>query len=167
MIDPNFDHVTTERRPIHKAFDAITIALFIVTIILLVLNWTKLPDTVPIHFNIKGEADGWGSKYTLFFLPVLTVALFTFLTFLEGKPHIFNLPVKITEQNMHRQFAFARTIMNVMKNLCTILMSFIVLSTVFDAKQTPIPYSNVIIFSLIGLLIVSTLYMCIRSYQLK
>lgn len=25
--------------------------------------WNDLPDTVPTHFNMKGEADGWGPKW--------------------------------------------------------------------------------------------------------
>lgn len=28
----------------------------------LFLTWQELPDRVPIHFNLKGEADDWGSK---------------------------------------------------------------------------------------------------------
>ena len=40
--------------------------------------WGTLPDTVPIHFNAKGEADGWGSKTTLIWLP-LAMTLGTYL----------------------------------------------------------------------------------------
>ena len=40
--------------------------------------WGSLPDTVPIHFNAKGEADGWGSKTSLIWLP-LAMTLGTYL----------------------------------------------------------------------------------------
>lgn len=39
--------------------------------------WNVLPETVPTHFNIKGEADGWGSKNMLIWLPLaLTVGTY-------------------------------------------------------------------------------------------
>jgi len=31
--------------------------------------WDQLPDIVPTHFNLGGEADGWSSKQFLIFLP--------------------------------------------------------------------------------------------------
>ncbi len=31
----------------------------------LALVWGDLPETIPTHFNIKGEPDGWGNKLTL------------------------------------------------------------------------------------------------------
>lgn len=31
--------------------------------------WDQLPDIVPTHFNLAGEADGWSSKQFLIFLP--------------------------------------------------------------------------------------------------
>jgi len=30
-----------------------------------------LPDQIPIHYNLRGEADGWGSKAVLWLLPVM------------------------------------------------------------------------------------------------
>ncbi len=39
----------------------------------------SLPERVPIHWNLAGEADRWGSKYELLFLPVLQLLLAGFL----------------------------------------------------------------------------------------
>jgi len=35
------------------------------------LNWEIIPDTVPLHYNIAGEADDWGNKNNLIGLTVL------------------------------------------------------------------------------------------------
>ena len=35
--------------------------------------WESLPDTVPTHFNAQGEPDGWGSKATLIWLPMVLI----------------------------------------------------------------------------------------------
>lgn len=39
--------------------------------------WNVLPETVPTHFNASGEADGWGSKTILIWLPLaLTIGTY-------------------------------------------------------------------------------------------
>ncbi|MFZ9661947.1 MAG: SdpI family protein [Chitinophagaceae bacterium] len=35
------------------------------------IEYNNLPDTIPIHFNISGEADGWGSKENIFMMPAI------------------------------------------------------------------------------------------------
>ena len=42
--------------------------------------YPSLPDTIPIHFNIKGEADGFGGKDSIFLGPgiMAVTGLFTF-----------------------------------------------------------------------------------------
>jgi len=55
--------------------------IIIVPIAYLIYIWGSLPDTVPIHFNAQGEADGWGSKQTLIWLP-LAMTLGTYLMML-------------------------------------------------------------------------------------
>jgi uncharacterized membrane protein len=37
--------------------------------------WNELPDRVPLHWNIKGEIDRYGSKSELWLLPVFTSLL--------------------------------------------------------------------------------------------
>jgi uncharacterized membrane protein len=48
----------------------------------------SLPDQIPTHWNIRGEVDGYGGKWTLFIFPVMMVgvlALFYFLPALSPK----------------------------------------------------------------------------------
>lgn len=42
--------------------------------------YPNLPETIPIHFNIKGEADGWGGRDSIFLGPGIIgfAGLFTF-----------------------------------------------------------------------------------------
>ena len=43
--------------------------LIILPYVYLATIWNKLPDQVPTHFNISGNADAWSGKTTLLFLP--------------------------------------------------------------------------------------------------
>src|SRR5690349_17310884 len=48
--------------------------LFLLSLLPLLYLWTiwhQLPETVPTHFNIKGEADDWSSRASLILIPGL------------------------------------------------------------------------------------------------
>lgn len=39
--------------------------------------WPKLPDRLPVHWNIHGEVDGWGNKFMgLLFVPLIVLAIY-------------------------------------------------------------------------------------------
>jgi uncharacterized membrane protein len=54
--------------------------------------WNSLPEKVPLHWNLKGEIDDWGSKYSLiglvFLLPVLTYILMLVVPKIDPKKRI-------------------------------------------------------------------------------
>lgn len=51
--------------------DILTFAIMFFMIIYVVFYYGKLPDEIPTHFNVSGEADAWGSKGALIGLIVL------------------------------------------------------------------------------------------------
>jgi uncharacterized membrane protein len=54
--------------------------------------WTELPQEVPLHWNLQGEIDRWGSKSDLLFVPVFTsllvYVLFTLVPLIDPKKRI-------------------------------------------------------------------------------
>lgn len=53
-----------------KVYRELILWLFlIIPYVYLFKIWNQLPDIVPTHFNLAGEADGWSSKQFLIFLP--------------------------------------------------------------------------------------------------
>jgi uncharacterized membrane protein len=94
----------------------------------LALLWTitlfyfrKLPGTVPTHFNAAGNADGFGTRSTVFLLPSLGTLLFIGLSVLKNFPYVFNYPVKITPENALKQYTMAVRLIRVLK-FCIILI---------------------------------------------
>lgn len=50
--------------------------LLIAPFVALVVIWNELPARVPIHWNLRGEIDGWASKTTgLLITPLISVAV--------------------------------------------------------------------------------------------
>lgn len=55
---------------------AITTGICLLPIVAGAVLYDRLPDPMPIHFNVAGEADNWGPKwFALFGLPIITAVL--------------------------------------------------------------------------------------------
>jgi len=74
---------------------------------LTITNYSNLPDTIPIHYNGAGQADGFGGKATILTLPLIATILFIGVTILNKFPHVFNYPTNITQDNAFRQYTNA------------------------------------------------------------
>lgn len=62
--------------------------------------WSELPDRIPVHFNFRGEPDGWArtSVVSWLALPALATALVIFLWGIgrvaARRPELWNVPEK-------------------------------------------------------------------------
>jgi uncharacterized membrane protein len=69
---------------------AIQVAFIVVTIALIALFWNNIPATVPVHYNLAGEANGYGSKSTIMLFPASMLfinLLIYFLPYIYPKKH--------------------------------------------------------------------------------
>lgn len=70
--------------------------------------WPRLPDTIPMHFDLAGRPDGWGNRKTVLLLPGISVFMYLMLTGVQRIPsRWYNYPVRITEENRERQHRLA------------------------------------------------------------
>lgn len=124
-MDSNRPKVHIEKTTLTKFADILGNAGILVMILLVALNWGSLPDTVPTHFNGAGDADGWGSKFTLLILPVIAIFLHILLGVVERKPHLHNYPVRLTEENAPLFYAESVKIINLTKNIIALMFAYI------------------------------------------
>ena len=93
--------LTTINKVIEIAAWAILLAIWIVTL----LNYSSLPNKIPIHFNPEGVADGFSGKVSILIWPALATVLCIGLTLLARLPHIFKYPIEITQENAATLYA--------------------------------------------------------------
>ncbi len=105
-----------------------------------ILNYSKIQDRIPIHFNLHGEADGYGSKSTLWFLIVLIFGLHLMMTTISRYPHTFNYINKITEENAIKQYNIA---INMILELNLCIMIFFSYSIYSVIKSSLAESSNI------------------------
>ncbi len=77
-----------------KLFRELGAALGIVVAILLVLvEWGRLPETIPTHFGWSGTPNGYGSRMMLWAVIALMIFVYVVMRLAQKFPCRFNLPV--------------------------------------------------------------------------
>lgn len=49
-------------------------------------------EIIPLHINIHGEVDNYGSKWELFILPAIALLIYLLMWWLERNPQLYNFP---------------------------------------------------------------------------
>ncbi len=94
-----------------------------------------LPDTIPVHFNIKGEADAYGGKLHILALPFVSAVLLVGMTMLNRYPWVFNYPVKISSDNAPRHYTAAVRLIRWLKLSIVTVFFLIVLGMTTSASE--------------------------------
>lgn len=115
-------------------------------------NYSSLPDTIPTHFNIAGEADDHGSKNLIFALPVLSFLLAAGMIFLSKFPHKFNYMTRITPENAAFQYRRARMLLRIINALSTLMLALLTW-TVISAAQGQTATLGLWFWTLIALIV--------------
>src|SRR5687768_13648744 len=82
-----------------KIILAVCAVLVLAQILLVAINYSSLPDTVPIHYGINGEADSFGPRYTLWILVGISIAVIAFLFFLQNRNDKIRINWPLVEEN--------------------------------------------------------------------
>jgi len=113
--------------------ESAALLMLLVLWVLVAIAYPYLPDVIPIHFNIKGQADGFGPKDFIWLEPLVASVLYTVMTLVNRRPDTFNYPVKITPENAGRQYALASRLMRYLKLVVVAVMLLIVLFVALPA----------------------------------
>lgn len=83
--------------------------LIIFNVILVFAFYFQLPEKIPTHFNLRGEANGFGNKSTLWILPIISALVYFFMSSVatKMKPWKFNYPTRVTEKNAPKLYALS------------------------------------------------------------
>jgi uncharacterized membrane protein len=95
------------------------------TILFIVLRWRTLPEQIPTHYNMAGEIDGYGSRWTLLVLPVIGLVTDLVVAISSRFPQSWNAGVKITVYNRVRIYRIMRDLLSEVRLGCAILFAFL------------------------------------------
>lgn len=164
-----------ERRPViqfsrskaETILEVISLFVIISMIAYVAYEWHDMPERIPMHFNGKGEIDGWGNRLSLIAVPLIGVIVYVGLTLLSKFPHVYNYPIPITSQNAHGQYQNARLFMNSLKTVIVILFGFIEWSVIQSAKEGNAELNLWVLGFILLMLFGTIIFFIVRSIQLK
>ena len=93
--------------------------------------WNNLPETIPTHFDLSGNPNGWGPKQVLILFPIISIAL-TAGSLLPGtfKQHV-HLPFAFQENTKPRALQIACELVSIVmleSNLMIYYLTDVILS---------------------------------------
>ena len=86
-------------------------AVLLVSIVFVLIRWPQLPAQIPIHFNARGEIDGYGGRGTLLVMPIIGLVMDALLALSCRFPKSWNTGVRITLYNRVRVYRILRDMM--------------------------------------------------------
>ena len=128
-------------KKIQTISNLISIILVAGYIIFLLVTWKSIPDIVPTHFNFSGNADSYGSKNTLIFIPIIMIAVFTLIAVSERFPGTWHFPVEITDENREQLFQIGTYMLAAIKLLIVCLFIYIGSSCIYIGLPVWILYA--------------------------
>lgn len=129
------------------------------------VNYSSLPDMIPVHFDALGKPDGFGGKATMWTLPALSTLLFAGLTFLNKFPHIFNYPTQITPENAFKQYQMATRMIRVLKLVLVIIFGLIALQTIRQASGETDGIGIWLLPLILGLIFIPLFYYLVKAMK--
>lgn len=107
--------------PVTQLLRWLVIASTLVLTIWVIVRYPSLPATIPTHFNLMGEPDGWGPRSSIIWMVALFVALIAGVEVLSHFPRAFNYVGTITEKNAQEMYRTGEQMM-VWLNVTLVMM---------------------------------------------
>lgn len=146
----------------------ITALLSVLAIIVLYIIYRiKAPEIVPIHYNIRGEVDGYGSADTLIMLPILSILTYVGMTILNKYPHIFNFPTVVTEQNALRLYKIATRMVRWLKLLICLSLASLTWTLKMTAMSSEYEFNTVFLWIFDAVIMLSLIFSIAKMIKSK
>lgn len=129
--------------------------------------FSVVPDNVPSHFNLFGQADSYKQKGIIWLLPILGTILYLALTVLQRIPHHFNYIIEITEANAERQYRLSIRLLQILKTIVTAVMAFVLYASIQTAFGNWNGLGNYFIPVFMVLIFAVIIVFLLKSYRIK
>ena len=117
----------------------ILLELLSITLLLLMFGYTiieyaSLPETIPTHFNARGEADDFGDKLTLWFVPAIALVMYIGIFIINMFPHTHNYMVNITQENALKNYTLSTRVLRIVNLFTMLILGIITYKIISSAK---------------------------------
>ena len=142
----------------------ITLATLVSAIIYGIIVYQKLPEKIPTHFNMKGEADNWGGKGSIFMVP-LTLSSSILIAYLISRFGHYLHSKELTKAD--KLIFINNSIYKAMLNVIIALTSFYSVWMMYRLALGKYAFEPWGFIFLLGGIIFVVVLLVIKNYQIK
>jgi uncharacterized membrane protein len=145
----------------------LSLALLVALIGLSIYGVAILPDQIPVHFGLSGQADRWGSSKTLFLMPVVCLFVQGILWFARHAPvEMMNFPGPRTPENTARQIENTGYLFATLRALIALLFLGLMADWISAANVGDGGLGLWPMLLFLGLIFVAIGFFMVRAYRL-
>ncbi len=85
--------------------------ILLVSIVIILILWHRLPEQIPTHYNAAGQIDGYGGRGTLLLMPLIGLVGDLVIALVGRFPRSWNTGVRVTVLNRIRVYRLVRDLM--------------------------------------------------------
>jgi len=152
---------------VDKLVEGVGWVLLVAVWALTTTTYSSLPDTIPIHFNGAGQADGFGGKANMLTLPLMATVLFIGMTIINKFPHAYNYPTEITNDNALKQYTNATRLIRYLKLIIVFIFGLIAFETIQYANGEANGLGVWFLPLTLGLIFIPLTYFIVNSFRSK
>ncbi|MDO9262106.1 MAG: DUF1648 domain-containing protein [Flavobacteriaceae bacterium] len=168
MFHKNRPIIKVEKTTFDGLIDWFNIILWVIYFVYVYLQYQHLPDMIPTHFDANGIPDDFGSKNSIWLLPIIAFVILIGMRVLSHYPHQLNYWIKITEVNAPKQYQFGIHILRFATLYVILLFFYISYTTVKIAVNSEINrLGNWFLPVVLGSAMVLLLYILIQMKSIK
>ncbi len=140
---------------------------WIALILMPIFYYSELPEEIPRHYGLDGQADAWSGKSVIWSLPMIGSILFFGLLILRRFPHILNYPTKITAENAEQQYRMAGRILSITNTLMVLAFSYITFASIQNGLGRMDGLGSWFLPVFVGLILLSIAYYLYQMLAIK
>jgi uncharacterized membrane protein len=114
------------------SLEILSLVLLIAMFAMLAIHWSQFPESVPAHFGISGEPNGFHGKGFLLILPGMAAVVWIVLTVAERHQGLINIPFAVDRDSPDVQ-SVLRSMMIVEKAVVTLVFAWLTAAVVRTA----------------------------------
>lgn len=148
-----------------KFSEILALFLIIANSCLVFYSLKSLPEIVPNHFDLNGNADGFGSKYFIFGPLIFSILIYVLLTYLTRRPMLY-----LARSNKVNKDEEGQSMTKMLLSLKAILILVMTLINLFMIQTAKLKWTNYLVYLLVFsvvLVISHTLFWVIRISRIK
>lgn len=113
-----------------KLLCLISLSIFFTYILLLLYNYSSIPETVASHIDISGKVDAYSNKNSLLISSSVNLLILVVLALLIKSPKAANYPVEITDANRESIYKKMQFFLSITAIIVTSIFSYMVFKAI-------------------------------------